>query len=202
VGSALPRVPRLTAPSGATGGSHVSDAGQDRDDGRNIITTFAGAGEKARRGDGQPAVAAGILGSRAVCVDRRGQTYICEREDNGVRHVDAGGVMSTYAGTGERGYSGGGGLALAATWGAPKAIRCDRHDNLLAVDTEHHAIRRIDAATGRVITLAGGRQGGGGDGGAATAAGLDRPHGGEVDARGDVYIADSNNHRGRVVRAR
>ena len=167
-----------------------------------IITTFAGTGEKARTGDGRPAAAASILGARAVCMDRRGNTYICEREGNGIRKVDANGIMSTYAGTGERGYSGDGGPALAATWGAPKAMRCDHHDNLLVVDTENHAIRHIDTLTGLVTTIAGGHQGGAGDGGPATAAGLDRPHGCDVDAQGIIYIADSNNHRVRVVGAR
>jgi len=166
------------------------------------ITTFAGTGEKIRTGDGRPATAASILGARAVCMDRRGNTYICEREGNGIRKVDANGIMSTYAGTGERGYSGDGGPARTATWGAPKAIRCDHHDNLLVVDTENHAIRRIDAVTGIVSTIAGGRQGGAGDGRPATAAGLDRPHGCDVDAQGNIYIADSNNHRVRIVGAR
>src|SRR5262245_42764163 len=87
-----------------------------------VITTFAGTGEKARAGDGRPAPSASLLGARAVCADGRGNTYICEREGNGIRKVDANGVMSTYAGTGERGYRGDGGRALAATWGAPKAI--------------------------------------------------------------------------------
>jgi hypothetical protein len=167
-----------------------------------MITTFAGTGDKTRTGDGRLATAASILGARAVCMDRRGNTYICEREGNGVRKVDVHGIMSTYAGTGERGYSGDGGVALAATWGAPKAIRCDRHGDLLVVDTENHAIRRIDAVTGVVITIAGGHQGGEGDGGLATAAGLDRPHGCDVDEQGNIYIADSNNHRVRVVGAR
>jgi len=167
-----------------------------------IITTFAGTGDKARTGDGRAATAASILGARAVCMDNRGNTYICEREGNGVRKVDANGVMSTYAGTGERGYSGDGGAARTATWGAPKAIRCDRHGNLLVVDTENHAIRRIDATTGVVTTIAGGHRGGEGDNGPATAAGLDRPHGCDVDEQGNIYLADSNNHRVRVVGAR
>ena len=166
-----------------------------------IIATFAGNGDKARTGDGLAATDASILGARAVCGDGRGNTYICEREGNGVRRVDTKGIMSTFAGTGERGYDGDGGAALAATWGSPKAIRCDAQGNLLVVDTENHAIRRIDAATGVVTTVAGGRHGGGGDGGPATAAGLDRPHGCCVDARGNLYIADSNNHRVRVVRS-
>ncbi|MBM3942473.1 MAG: hypothetical protein FJ316_06035 [SAR202 cluster bacterium] len=164
-----------------------------------IITTFAGNGEKVRKGDGLPAHKASIFGARAVCMDRRGNTYICEREGNGVRVVDAQGIMSTYAGTGERGYSGDGGPATSATWGAPKAIRCDARDNVVVVDTENHAIRRIDAATGRVATIAGGRKGPEGDGGSATSAGLDRPHGCDLDSQGNLYIADSNNHRVRVV---
>ncbi len=166
------------------------------------ITTFAGNGEKRRSGDGRPATQASIMGARAVCMDRQGNTYICEREGNGVRKVDAHGVMSTFAGTGERGYSGDGGLALDATWGAPKAIRCDHQDNVIVVDTENHAIRRIDAATGIVTTVAGGRQGGGGDGGPATEAGLERPHGCGIDPQEHLYIADGINHRVRVVRMR
>ena len=166
-----------------------------------IISTFAGNGEKARHGDGLPAQEASILGARAICQDRSGNTYIAEREGNGVRQVDVQGIMSTLAGTGERGYSGDGGPALLATWGAPKAIRCDGQGNIIVVDTENHAIRRIDAGSGIVTTIAGGHQGGDGDGGDATQAGLDRPHGCEVGREGNIYIADSNNHRVRVVGA-
>lgn len=164
------------------------------------MSTFAGNGEKARSGDGLPAREASLLGPRAVCVDRRGNTYICEREGNGVRVVDVENIMGTLAGTGERGYDGDGGPALAATWGSPKGIRPDLNDNLLVVDTENHAIRRIDATTRLVTTIAGGRLGGEGDGGLATEAAMDRPHGCDVDAQGNIYVADSNNHRVRRVR--
>ena len=167
-----------------------------------VIATFAGNGVKERRGDGRPATEASLLGARAVCTDAAGHAYIAEREGNGVRKVDANGLMSTIAGTGEFGYSGDGGPALEATWGGPKAIRCDRDGNLLVVDTENHALRRIALSGGNagiVTTIAGGRRGPGGDGGPATAAEMDRPHGADVDARGNIYIADSNNHRVRVV---
>ena len=164
-----------------------------------IIETFAGNGEKTRGGDGLPAAQASILGSRAVCMDSQGNTYIAEREGNGVRQVDAQGIMSTLAGgAAERGYSGDGGPAIDAAWGAPKAIRCDAGDNVIVVDTENHAIRRIDAATGLVTTIAGGRLGGEGDGGPAVEAALDRPHGCGIGSDGRIYIADSNNHRVRV----
>ena len=165
------------------------------------IGTFAGNGEKQRTGDGRPAIEASILGARAVCMDGAGNTFIAEREGNGIRKVDANGIMSTVAGTGDFGYDGDGGPAFIATWGGPKAIRCDRDGNLLVVDTENHAIRRIDSATGIVTTVAGGRLGGGGDGGPAVDAGMDRPHGVDVDYGGNLYIADSNNHRVRLVRA-
>ncbi len=132
-------------------------------------------------------------------MDATGNTYIAEREGNGVRKVDAYGVMSTLAGTGERGYSGDGGPAIAADWGAPKAIRCDGQDNIIVVDTENHAIRKIDATTGIVTTIAGGHLGDGGDGEIATNAGLARPHGCAIASDGTIYIADSNNHRVRVV---
>ena len=165
-----------------------------------IIDTFAGNGEKVRGGDGMPARQASILGARAVCMDHHGNTYIAEREGNGVRVVTAGGIMGTVAGAAaERGYTGDGGSALAATWGAPKAIRCDAAGHIIVVDTENHAIRRIDANTGIVNTIAGGELGGHGDGGPATDAGLDRPHGCGISAGGAIYIADSNNHRVRVV---
>ena len=164
-----------------------------------IVNTFAGNGEKERAGDGKPALEASIMGARAVCMDSKGNTYICEREGNGVRKVDTNGVMSTVAGNGERGYEGDGGPALTATWGSPKAIRCDAQDNIVVVDTENHAIRRIDAVSGIVTTIAGGRLGGEGDGGPATEAGMDRPHGCGIDAQGNIFVADSNNHRVRVV---
>ena len=187
------------------GGLLVADVRDQRirrlDLASGVITTFAGNGEKERTGDGRPAREASFLGARAVCTDRLGNTYICEREGNGVRMIDANGIMATLAGTGEPGYTGDGGLAIEATWGAPKAARCDHQNNLLVVDTENHAIRRIDAASRIVTTIAGGRLGGEGDGGPATAAALDRPHGCEVDAAGNIYIADSNNHRVRVVGA-
>ncbi len=166
-----------------------------------IISTFAGNGAKERIGDGLAATEASILGARAVCMDAAGNTYIAEREGNGIRKVDANGIMSTLAGTGEFGYSGDGGPAISATWGGPKAIRCDHAGNLLVVDTENHAIRRIYAVTSIVTTIAGGRLGGEGDGGPADEAGMDRPHGCDVDAAGNIYIADSNNHRVRVVGA-
>src|SRR5262249_12365823 len=151
--------------------------------------------DRAKIGDGGPALEATLVGARAVCVDGTGNTYICEREGHAVRRVDAKGIITTIAGTGSKGAMDGPGNR--ATFNGPKAIRCDREGNVFVVDTENHSVRRIEAKTGRVTTVAGGRQGKGGDGGDALRAGLDRPHGCVLDAEGTLYIADSNNHRVR-----
>jgi streptogramin lyase len=116
--------------------------------------------------------------------------------------VDAKGVITTIAGTGASGSGGDGGPAAKATFKGPKGIRCDRQGNVYVVDTENHAIRKIDIKTGTIRTVAGGRRGSGGDGGSATEAGLDRPHGCVIAEDGTLHIADSNNHRVRVVRPR
>jgi hypothetical protein len=185
------------------GGLFIADIQDQRvrklDLNTGIIDTFAGDGQKLRRGDGGPAGQASLMGPRAVCMDRIGNTYVAEREGNGIRKIDANGVISTFAGTGEMGYTGDGGPAISAKWGAPKALRCDHDNNLLVVDTENNAVRLIDVNSGIVTTIAGGRQGGDGDSGYAVDAGLERPHGCGVDAAGNLYIADGINHRVRVV---
>src|SRR5262249_23013152 len=139
--------------------------------------------------------------ARAVCVDGKGNTYICEREGNRIRKVDAKGIITTVAGTGKVGYSGDGDDARQATFRGPKGVRCDVAGNVYVMDTENHAIRRIDAKSNVVTTVAGGQKGSEGDGGEATKAGLARPHGCVADERGNLYIADTENHRVRRVSA-
>ena len=165
-----------------------------------IIWTFAGTGEPEHSGDGGQATAAGIHGARAVKVAADGTVYILERQGSTLRAVDPqSGLITTVAGTRERGYRGDNGPALAAVFDAPKELAIDREGNLLIVDTENHAIRCVDVRSGIVVTIAGGRQGGAGDGGPATAAALDRPHGAAIAADGSIYIGDTNNHRIRRV---
>jgi sugar lactone lactonase YvrE len=168
-----------------------------------IITTFAGTGEGGASGDGGPAGRAALLGPRALAFSSTGALYICLRNDHKIRKVDRRtGLISTVAGTGDKGYSGDAGAAVQATFNGPKEIAVDARDNIFVVDTENHCIRRIDAASGLVTTVAGkGQAGGDGDGGPATSAMLKRPHGACVDAAGNLYIGDSENHRIRFVAA-
>jgi len=167
------------------------------------IATFAGTGKAEHGGDGGAASEARIFGARAVKLGPDGTVYILERQGSSLRASDAAtGIISTIAGTTGRGYSGDGGPALQALFDAPKEMAIDPDGNLLIVDTENHAIRRIDRVTGIVATIAGGRKGAGGDGGPAAEAGLDRPHGAVVGPDGAVYIGDTNNHRIRKLMRR
>ena len=188
-----------------TGGLLIADVQDQRvrrlDLNTGVMSTFAGTGLKVRSGDRGPAAEASINGCRAVCGDTHGNIYICEREGNAVRKVDENGIISAIAGTGALGYTGDGGPALTATFNGPKALRCDSSGNLYVVDTENHAVRRIDGGSGTITTIAGVHRGSDGDGSNATSAGLDRPHGCAIDADGDLFIADSENHRVRVVKA-
>lgn len=112
------------------------------------------------------------------------------------------GEITTYAGTGSGGDTGDGGLATAAKIQRPRAQALDVSGNLYFADTDNHRIRRIAAGTGIITTVAGnGSQGFLGDGGAATAARLRFPRGVAVAANGDIYIADTENHRIRLVTA-
>lgn len=165
------------------------------------VTTFAGTGARIRSGDGGPASAAGFAGTRALAIDRRdGSVYVCEREGNVVRKIDGKtGNVSSVAGTGQKGFTGDGGPAIRATFNGPKGLFCDRDGHLYITDTENHAIRRMDAKTGVLTTIAGGHKGPDGDNGPADKAGLNRPHGACTGPDGALYIADSENHRIRRV---
>jgi DNA-binding beta-propeller fold protein YncE len=164
------------------------------------ISTFAGTGEAQHSGDGGPAHRAGVFGARAVKVTPDGTVYILERQGSTLRAVDPHtAIINIAAGTGARGYSGDGGPARDAVFDAPKEFALDPDGDILIVDTENHAIRRIHAATGIVETIAGGRKGPGGDGGPATGTGLGRPHGAVVGPDGAIYIGDTENHRIRKL---
>jgi sugar lactone lactonase YvrE len=164
------------------------------------IMTFAGTGGAEHSGDGGKATAAGTFGARAVKLGPDGTVYILERQGSSLRAVNPStGIITTIAGTTARGYAGDGGPASQAVFDAPKEMAIDRDGSLLIVDTENHAIRRIDAKTGIVTNIAGGRHGTGGDGADATLAGLDRPHGAVVGPDNAIYIGDTNNHRIRKV---
>jgi len=109
-------------------------------------------------------------------------------------------VISTVAGTGTIGYGGDGGMATAALINAPTGVATDGFGNLFIADSGNSVIRRVDYATGIISTVAGnGNSAYGGDGGPATAAQLNNPIGVALDAQGNLYVADTGNHRIRRI---
>jgi hypothetical protein len=107
--------------------------------------------------------------------------------------------VQTIAGTGKVGYSGDGGAAHLATLAGPAAMAADAAGNVYVAERDNHVVRKIDPL-GNISTFAGtGAEGFGGDGGPATAAFLDSPAGVTVDSAGNVYVADTHNHRIREI---
>ncbi len=168
----------------------------------NIITTVVGTGEKGFAGDGGPARAALLNGPFDVAFDAAGNLYFSDTFNNRIRRVDAKtGVISTVAGNGDKGYSGDGDAATAAALNEPYGIVLDRAGNLYTADRLNRRVRRIDAASGVITTLAGtGEAAYGGDGGPAAGAGLAEPNGLAFDAvQRHLYITDVADNRVRVI---
>ena len=170
-----------------------------RIDPEGVITTIAGTGERGFTGDGGPATEARLYGPDGLAVDGAGNLYVADYANHRVRRIDPEGVITTIAGTGERGFGGDGGPATEAQLNNPRGLAVDGSGNLYVGDYYNHRIRRIDP-DGVITTIAGtGDQGFGGDGGPATEAQLNFPTGLAVDGSGNLYVADQTNHRIRRI---
>ncbi len=146
-----------------------------------------------------PAGAVSLLEPLGLAYDAQGNLFFAEAGHQTIRRLDPSGTLTTIAGTGAQGFSGEGGPATSAQLDSPHAIVLDAAGNLFIADTHNHRIRRIDAATGVITTIAGtGALGYSGDGGPATSAHLAAPLALALDAT-SLYIADSRNHRIRRV---
>jgi sugar lactone lactonase YvrE len=165
------------------------------------INSFAGSGNFGSSGSGGPAANASFKRPAGIAVDNSGNVYIADTLARIVRKVNAAdGVITNYAGTGERGASGDGGPATLAKLSDPTGLAVDGQGNLYIADTGNHVIRRVNAANGLISTVAGSFSAGfAGDNGLANAAKLNFPTSVAVDGQGNLYIADTANHRIRKV---
>jgi DNA-binding beta-propeller fold protein YncE len=171
-----------------------------------LISTFAGTGEAAPTPEDAALTGTPTRGPRSIDIAPDGTMYLILREGNKVFSIDPQHTrLKHIAGTGELGYSGDGGPALAAKFGAlgnplngPKGVTYAADQSLYISDTENHAIRRIDLRQGTVSTVVGSGQRGDGPDGDPLQCKLARPHGVFIQGR-TVYIGDSENHRIRML---
>lgn len=164
------------------------------------ISTVAGTGQKGYSGDGGQAAQAQLNNPFGIVCGPDGALYICDTDNHVIRRVDKNGVISTVAGNGQRGYSGDGGAALKAQLNEPYEIRFDKTGNMFFVERMNHVVRRVDAKTQIISTIAGtGTAGFSGDGGPANQAQMNQPHSIQFGPGGTLYICDILNHRIRRV---
>jgi streptogramin lyase len=168
--------------------------------GQPAITNVAGTGAKGFEGDGGPASHAQLNDPGGIARGPDGALYICDTANHRIRKLTPDGRITTVAGTGERGWSGDGGPATAAKLSEPYEVRFDRAGNIFWVERLSHCVRKLDAKTGVISTIAGtGTAGFSGDNGPAIKAQLSEPHSIGFDSAGNLYICDVRNHRIRKV---
>jgi len=170
------------------------------------IATIAGTGAPGFSGDGGPAIAATLDLPTALAFDSSGNLYLADSNNHRVRRIAATtGAITTVAGNGVEAFAGDGGLATVASIDSPNGLALDSSGNLYIADTHNGRVREVAASTGHISTVAGAGvvagnvQSFGGDNGPATAAGLALPRGLTMDSAGNLYFADSANHRIRCI---
>ncbi len=197
---------QINSPTGVTldssGNLYIADRYNNRirkvaPDG--TISTVAGTGSSGYSGDGGPADQAQLYWPFGVVLDSSGNLYITDYSNHRIRKVAPDGTISTVAGTDASGSAGDGGPAVQATLSSPAGIAMDGAGNLYVAVYGGSSVRKI-ALDGTISTVAGtGSSGYSGDGGPADEAQVNRPLGVAVDGNGNVYIADTFNHRIRQV---
>ncbi|UTJ06117.1 Ig-like domain-containing protein [Arcobacter roscoffensis] len=192
----------------SNGNIYIADKGNHAirkiDINTGIINTVAGTfGERGSSGDGGSALSAKLTAPTGLIVDDIGNIYIADSNNHVIRKVTVNtGTISTIAGTfGVSGTSGDGSLATNAKLSLPYKLAIDNIGNIYIADYLNHAIRKVDAETGIITTVAGtlGISGASGDGDLATNAKLNTPVSITLDDKGNIYVADQKNYVVRKV---
>ncbi len=164
----------------------------------NVITTIAGNGTYGYSGNGGAATDAMIGNPEQLALDSSSNLYIAEQGACVIAKVNLStGIISTVAGNGTIGtgstVKGDGGPATMAQLSLPEGVVLDPAGNIFIADSDNQRVRKVDASTGVITTVAGTTTGYSGDGGSAAQAELHNPWGLFFDAFGNLYIADSDN---------
>lgn len=199
----------LKGPQGVTldvdGNIYISDSQNNRirkvDHSTGIISTIAGNGTPDYGGDGGPAINALLYLPRGLLFDKDGNLLFTDGGNHSVRVINrTTGIITTIAGIGQFGNGGDNGLASNASLFDPSSITFDSHDNLYIADQLNNKIRKVDALTGIITTIAGdGTNGFAGDNGLAINAKLNYPSKVAFDASGNLIIVDTGNNKIRMV---
>lgn len=188
----------------ATGNIYISDQNNNRIrmvlKNSSVVNTIVGSGAGTYGGDGGLAILADIFHPAGITLDKYGDIYIADADNNVVRKVNvSNGIITTVAGNGISGYSGDGGQAILAKLAGVTNVALDTSGNIYIAGIDHR-IRKVNKNTGIITTVVGnGTQGYSGDGGIATSASLYNPLGIVLDASGNIYVADTYNNRIRKV---
>jgi streptogramin lyase len=164
-----------------------------------IISTIAGIGKPGFSGDGGPAIAAQLNQPHSIQLDGRGNLYICDIGNHRIRRVDLrSGVITTFAGTGEKKNPRDGGRISEEPLFGPRALDFDRDGNIWLALREGNAIYKLDLRRGTIHHMAG-MGGKGAKDGPAREATLSGPKGISIGPNGNVYFADTESHTIRVL---
>ncbi len=166
---------------------------------RFTITTVAGTGERGLSGDGGPAIEALIQRPTAVALNNQGYLYIADEQNQRVRMVDPEGIISTVMGTGRSEVQSQDRSAVETNLVSAYGIATDKDDNLYVLSRGHSKIFKVgnDGVARRIVGT--GQRGFEGDGGPAIDAKINSSNHLVVDAKGNLFIADTGNHRVRRV---
>ena len=166
------------------------------------VITLAGSGRAGSAGDAGPSAQAELNGPHSLAVTRTGDIFIADTWNNRIRKVNAHtGVITNFAGTGKKGFSGDGGPAAQAEFGGIYCLALDETNQVLALaDLDNRRVRQINLKTGIVSTVAGnGKKGVPVDGDDAINSPLVDPRAVALDGRGNLYILERSGHSLRVV---
>jgi uncharacterized protein YjiK len=158
-----------------------------------VVTTFAGSGTATYLD--ATGTNAGFNQPLGIALDQNGNLYIADQANNRIRKITSGGVVTTLAGSGTATFLDATGTN--AGFNQPNSVSLDSVGNIYIADYTNHRIRKI-TSTGVVTTLAGSGTASYGDG-TGTNSGFSNPIGIEADYMGNVYVADTNNHRIRKI---